>query len=127
MLNLTLHNEQEAVTIRSFTEQAITIDQTAYEQSLILSRSTVKPVDGLTSIADLSDDLADQLLVDHPEVVLIGTGPTHCFPQPSFLGKILSSGSGCEVMTTAAGCRTHNILASEGRRVVSLLIMPGQR
>ena len=123
MLNLTLHNEREAVTIRSFTDDAIVIDESTYRTSLLLTRSTVTPQNDIKSVEDLSDVLADQLLAAKPEVVLIGTGRQHTFPKPAFLGQIMCTGIGCEVMSTAAGCRTHNILASEGRKVASLLIL----
>lgn len=123
MLNLTLHHEREAVTIRSFTDDAIVIDESTYHTSLLLTRSTVTPQTDIQSVDDLNSALAEQLIAAAPEVVLIGTGRQHTFPSPAFLGQILSTGTGCEVMSTAAGCRTHNVLASEGRKVASLLIL----
>ncbi|MHB9051095.1 MAG: MTH938/NDUFAF3 family protein, partial [Thiomonas delicata] len=44
-------------------------------------------------------------------------------PPPSLLQPLMAQGIGFEVMNTAAACRTYNILASEGRRVVAGLVV----
>jgi uncharacterized protein len=44
------------------------------------------------------------------------------FPDAAFGAQFLKSGIGFEVMNTGAACRTFNVLVSEQRRVVALLI-----
>ena len=56
------------------------------------------------------------------EVVLLGTGRDHRFPDAALLAPLMARGVGVEVMSSDAACRTYNILMSEGRRVVALLI-----
>ena len=64
------------------------------------------------------------LLVGHkPEVVLLGTGARLRFPPAAVLAPLTRAGIGVEVMDTAAACRTYNILAGDGRRVVAALLM----
>ena len=58
-----------------------------------------------------------------PEVVLLGTGEKLCFPAAELHYEIQRQGIGLEIMDTASACRTFNVLASEGRRVVAALIM----
>ena len=58
-----------------------------------------------------------------PEIVLLGTGPRQIFPAASFRAQFLSAGIGIEVMDTGAACRTFNVLVSEQRRVVALLMV----
>jgi uncharacterized protein len=58
-----------------------------------------------------------------PEVVLIGTGQRQVFPAPAFGAQFLRAGIGFEVMDTGAACRTFNVLVSEQRLVVALLIV----
>lgn len=58
-----------------------------------------------------------------PELILFGTGGTHRFPDPRLAFAIMSAGVGFEVMSTAAACRTYNVLVAEDRRVVAALLL----
>jgi uncharacterized protein len=62
------------------------------------------------------------VLALEPEVVLLGTGARQQFLHPSRLAPIYRAGVGVEIMTTAAACRTFNILVAEERRVVAALL-----
>jgi uncharacterized protein len=73
--------------------------------------------DGLTE-ADFA-----ALLAHAPEIVLLGTGTTLRFPHPRLTRALAEAGVGLEVMDTAAACRTFNILAADGRRVVAALLL----
>ena len=63
------------------------------------------------------------LLAHSPEIVLLGTGPSLRFPHPRLTRALAEAGVGLEVMDTAAACRTFNILAAEGRKVVAALLL----
>ncbi|EIC23526.1 Mth938-like domain-containing protein [Thiorhodovibrio frisius] len=58
-----------------------------------------------------------------PQVILIGTGANHCMPPPSLMAAATERGIGIEWMRTGAACRTYNLLASEGRRVATGLLL----
>jgi uncharacterized protein len=58
-----------------------------------------------------------------PELVLIGTGDRQMFPRAEILAPLIQRRIGVECMTLAAACRTFNLLASESRRVVALLLI----
>jgi len=58
-----------------------------------------------------------------PEVVLLGTGKGHRFLHPNLYQPLIEQGITLECMTTAAACRTYNILMSEGRNVAAMLII----
>jgi uncharacterized protein len=60
----------------------------------------------------------------NPEVVVLGTGLKLRFPAPSMTAVLITRGVGVEVMDTPAACRTYNVLAADGRRVVAALLMP---
>lgn len=64
----------------------------------------------------------EQLLAQHPELVIFGSGKRQRFPSPGLLRPLLSARIGIEIMDTAAACRTHNVLLAEGRCVVSALL-----
>ncbi len=56
------------------------------------------------------------------QVVIIGTGARQRFPAPALLRPLIEAGIGFEIMDLPAACRTYNILASEGRKVVAALL-----
>ena len=58
-----------------------------------------------------------------PEVVILGTGAAQRFPPPALARALSGFGAGVEVMDSPAACRTYNILASEGRKVVAAILL----
>lgn len=70
----------------------------------------------------LTDDALGSLLQARPELVILGTGARQRFPHPRLLATLAAAGVGLEAMATGAACRTYNILAAEGRRVVAVLL-----
>ncbi len=61
-----------------------------------------------------------------PEVVIYGSGRALRFAAPALQRALIDRGIGVETMDTRAACRTYNVLAAEGRRVVAALVVePG--
>lgn len=61
-----------------------------------------------------------------PQIILLGTGDQQVLPDVHLIGELAGLGIGLEVMTTAAACRTFNVLINEARAVAAaLLIDPG--
>ncbi|HEY3048381.1 MAG TPA: Mth938-like domain-containing protein [Polaromonas sp.] len=73
----------------------------------------------------------EQLTAEHftrlvetlPELVIFGSGTRLRFPPPAFLRALMEKRIGIETMDTLAACRTYNILAGEGRRVIAALLI----
>lgn len=59
----------------------------------------------------------------NPELVILGTGSSLQFPHPAIFSSLMENGIGYEVMNTGAACRTYNVLAAEGRQVVTALFV----
>lgn len=78
---------------------------------------------GVTSIATLNEAHIETIAEFNPEVVLLGTGEKHQFLHPNMTKSLTIKGIPLECMTTAAACRTYNILMSEGRNVLAALIV----
>ena len=57
-----------------------------------------------------------------PEIVILGTGAAQRFPPPALARALAATGVGVEVMDSRAACRTYNILAAEGRKVVAAIL-----
>lgn len=73
--------------------------------------------------SELAPSHMQQVLEFQPEIVLLGTGRRLQFPASEISQVCHQVGVGFEVMDTGAACRTYNILAAEGRRVVAALLM----
>ncbi len=67
----------------------------------------------------------ERVAVLAPEVVIFGSGARLRFPPPPLVRALIEQRIGWEVMDTAAACRTYNVLASEGRRVLAALLLDG--
>jgi uncharacterized protein len=100
----------------------VSVNNVRHETSVVVTPESVTEwnavrVDTLTAanfgfIADLN-----------PEIVLLGTGATQRFPPPELARALAVSGVGLEVMDSRAACRTYNILATEGRKVVAAILL----
>lgn len=56
------------------------------------------------------------------EIILLGTGQQIRFPRPELLRPLVAAHKGLEAMDIRAACRTYNILAGEGRKVLAALL-----
>ncbi|MCY7371590.1 MAG: Mth938-like domain-containing protein [Polaromonas sp.] len=72
---------------------------------------------------DLTEDHFTQLARTRPELIIFGSGSVLRFVPPALLRSLMAERIGVETMDTAAACRTYNILAGEGRRVIAALLM----
>jgi uncharacterized protein len=72
------------------------------------------------------DELApahfEQALALRPDLVIFGSGAHHRFASPALMRCLIERHIGIETMSTAAACRTYNVLAAEGRPVLAALL-----
>ena len=96
-------------------------------QHSVVLRSTGEWADWTcTQFDDLSPAHFAPLVETNPELVVFGSGNALRFPRPAWIRSLIEARIGVETMDTGAACRTYNILAGEGRRVVAaLLVEPG--
>ncbi len=109
--------------IRGYGRGEIRINDQRYQQTLIVSASTIQPESALTDVGGLTNEHATYILSLKPEVLLLGTGERQVFPNAAFGARFLQAGVGFEVMDTGAACRTFNVLVGEHRQVVALLLL----
>ena len=72
---------------------------------------------------DLSAEHFAQLAAMDTELIIFGSGNRIRFPKGTWLQPLIDKQTGIETMDTQAACRTYNILAGEGRRVVVALLL----
>jgi uncharacterized protein len=109
--------------IRAYGGGELRIDDEIYRETVIVSASGVLALPQLHDMNDLSDLDPSVILAQGPEVVLLGTGLRQIFPAASFRRRFADAGIGLEIMDTGAACRTYNVLATERRRVVAVLML----
>jgi uncharacterized protein len=121
-MDLTLEKPGDHLFIRSVSAQGIQVVNEFYNSSIIVSANRIIPDWPVKSIEDISERRLEKVLELQPEVVLIGTGARQVFLPPRQMMFFYSRNIGVEVMTTAAACRTFNVLVSESRNAVAALI-----
>jgi uncharacterized protein len=100
----------------------VEINRVRYTTSLVVTWDQVEPWD-IADFDSLQVSDFERLLRLGGEVVLLGTGAQQRFPHPRLTRPLTEARCGLEVMNTQAACRTFNILAGEGRRVVAGLLV----
>ncbi len=110
--------------IRAYSPDEIMVKDKAYNHSIVVCIDQAPSPWQLAAPNTITRvDISALLQLITPEVVLIGTGTRHYFPPAAALVPLLEAKIGYEIMDTPAACRTYNVLASEGRRVVAGLIL----
>ena len=104
-------------------EHFVEINKLRYKHNLIVMADKLILDWQATNFASLDEAHFVQLIDLKPEVVLLGTGQKHQFLHPKFIQKLTKVDIPLECMTTAAACRTYNILMSEGRNVAAMLLL----
>ena len=122
-MQLQLHTPGEGYVIQSAGPGWVRIEDAQYESSLLLGPGILDSDWPVSTVESLNAAVAEQLLAQAPELVLLGTGSRLVFPNRDFLSSFHRMGIGCEVMDTLAACRTYNVLLSEGRSVLAALIL----
>lgn len=101
----------------------VEINQTRYSSHLIVSAQAIHTDWCQGGFDSLSASEIDTILSLKPEIVLLGTGEKQHFLHPKHYQALTQQNISLDCMTTAAACRTYNILVSEGRSVVAALLL----
>jgi uncharacterized protein len=120
-LHLTTAENQHLIT--GYGVGYVEVNRLRYNNSLIVLPQQLILDWKVTTFADVNEASFEHVLALKPEVVLLGTGEKHQFLHPKISASLTQNGISLECMTTAAACRTYNILMSEGRIVAAMLIL----
>ena len=97
------------------------------EQSIVISSGGEKFDWNCKRFEDLTESHFEMLATSRPELVVFGSGARLRFAPPALLRTLMQHRIGIETMDTLAACRTYNILAGEGRRVMAALLIETDR
>ena len=109
--------------ITAYSANTITVNDSIYHQSLIMTASTIQCPWQVTSLQQLNPENLAPIFESKPVVVLLGTGELQLFPEPQIFALFGQQGIGLEVMDNGALCRTFNILVAEDRDVTAAIIL----
>ena len=108
--------------INAYESGWIAVNGDKYTGTLIVSSERGCSPWSATRFAELQAENFEELIAQRPELIIFGSGAQLRFPRPGWLAPLIQLGIGVETMDTPAACRTYNVLASEGRRVVAALL-----
>jgi uncharacterized protein len=120
-LHLTTAEKQNLIT--GYGDDFIEINRQRYFSNTIVTPDNISEAWSKIKLHSLEPSHFSTLAESKPEVVLLGTGTTHQFIHPKLYQSLTALGIPLECMTTAAACRTYNILMSEGRNVATALFL----
>jgi uncharacterized protein len=103
----------------------IWVGATGYAHSLLVPSAGEVRAWPPRSVPELTTEHFEQALALRPELLVFGSGRRLRFVAPRLLRCLIDQGIGVETMDTAAACRTYNVLAAEGRKVLAALLLPG--
>jgi len=123
-LALKLHLDQPANinAITGYGPGYVQVNQTRHAGSLVVMPQQLIENWRPQSFEDLTAEDFTELAKLQVEIVLLGTGDTLRFPHPKLTRALMEHRIGLESMSTAAACRTYNILMGEGRAVAAALL-----
>ena len=122
-----LHADKlDTQSVTAYGEGWIAVNGQRHTQSLVLASSGQLVPWTCTRFEDLTEahfSMLASVMTEAPELVVFGSGSKLRFLPPALLRSLMGQRIGVETMDTTAACRTNNILASEGRRVVAALLI----
>lgn len=94
-----------------------------YRQSILIPwDDRIETID-INDVSSLSTRFIKKLSKYKPEVILLATGERIMFPDTEVLSPLIKNNIGFEVLDNQAAARTFNILMSENRKVLCLMLI----
>ena len=109
--------------IKSYRTHEITVNDTTYRRSLIITPNQLISDWQPQSLAELKPEDWQILIQINPALILLGTGSRFQMPSPSLLANLYQHKLKVECMDTGAACRTFMALIAENRQVLAALLI----
>lgn len=112
-----------APTINGYGEGWLSVGTEKFHHSIIVGSDGFQQKWDCSKFDDLSAEHFAPLALLNAELIIFGSGAKTRFAPPQWLQPLINQKIGVESMDTLAACRTYNVLATEGRRVVAALLI----
>jgi uncharacterized protein len=113
---------QELHAIKSYNDLSVTINNIIYNESIVVSQDQIIPNLAIKFITELSIDSIEPIIKNIPEVIIVGHKNLNQQIPANTSVHLANLRIGLECMSIGAACRTFNVLLSESRKVVLLII-----
>ncbi len=122
-MRLSLDDNTAVYQIKAYDNDSVTINDTTYHDSLIVSPKQIIHPWPVSTIQALKPADIEPILALEPNVLLLGSGKTLRFPPKEIIGYFAQNQIPVEVMNNSALCRTYSVLTAENRHVVAVIIL----
>jgi uncharacterized protein len=122
-MKLHTSNTEKYQTVTGYDQSGVEINAKRYDYSVLVMPETPPRPWTVTRFEDLTAEHFEQIALDTPDVVVLGTGERQRFVHPRLIASLSGKQVGVESMDSHAACRTYNILMGEGRKVTLALII----
>lgn len=123
MADVTPRVAADALILQSYTAEGFTVGGKFHKGAVLIAGGKLLALE-VAKPAELTYRHVASLKGQGLNYLVLGCGPKTLLPPLDFVGELKSYGIVAEAMSTAAACRTYNVLLGEGRAVAALLI-PG--
>ncbi len=110
------------LTIKEIDAKSIKIGDKQINHSIVLSPIKIIGKWSRNNVKKLTLDDFKNIITIAPDIILLGTGKKLIFPPRKLIFQMAKLDIGLEVMNTQAACRTFNLLISEYREPIAILI-----
>ncbi len=124
-MKFTLETAGGANLVRGWETGRLRVNQTDHTTSVVVAADAVIALE-LDAATPIDESALGPALALGPEILIVGTGSVGRPLAPAVVAALARRRIGVEVMDTVAAARTYNVLVGEGRRVVAVLIPPGE-
>jgi uncharacterized protein len=114
-------------TVTGYDHTGVEINAQRFDYSVLVMPEVAPRPWNVARFEDLTAAHFEQIAVDKPDVVILGTGARQRFVHPRLVASLSNERIGVESMDSHAACRTYNILMGEGRKAVLALIIEGDQ
>ena len=106
--------------ISSYGENGFRVSGERYSGAIMLSPRQILAWQPPKNSSDLTiDDILPYLGKDSPPLLILGVGQAPMAPMNNLAASLRNAGISLELMSTAAACRTWNVLMVEGRNAAA--------
>lgn len=120
-MKLHLNQNLKENRVKEYLVHSVRVQEVEYALPLLMTVDRVESWD-VPHFDALTAETFEKLLSWTPELIIFGTGVTQKFPHPKLMRALIEQQIGIETMKSDAACRTFNILADEGRKVLAALL-----
>lgn len=105
--------------LSGYTDGKITVNDTVYKHSIIISKDTLIEDWAPQKVSQLEQDSIHCLIELNPEIIIIGTGNKHHFINEAILKVAFDKDIPVELMASNKACMLYTILIQEQKNVVA--------